>query len=160
MPCYLFTYHAYGSWMPDRSRGYVRRKEGVLVADRRMAACYRKNLKGEIVEFDTHVQQRLVEALLEACQFQSLRGHGMATDPSHVHVLVSWTDDRTWKLMRRRVRTSLTLQLNRAFKHRTWFSKQPSRKRVKDREHFEYLVEEYLPRHRGWKWIEGRGVFL
>src|SRR4051794_35604479 len=29
MPCYLFTYHAYGSWMPDHKRGYVHRGQGV-----------------------------------------------------------------------------------------------------------------------------------
>ena len=28
MPCYLFTYHAYGSWLPDHAEGYVHWKEG------------------------------------------------------------------------------------------------------------------------------------
>lgn len=159
MPCYLFTYHAYGSWMPDRKTGYVRRNEGVLVADRQMATCYRKNLKGGVVKFNVSIQRKLIDAAMEAFSYQSLRGHSIATDPSHVHVLVSWNDDRTWQLIRRRVRTSLTMQLNRAFTLRTWFAKQPSRKRVRDRQHFDYLVEMYLPRHRGWKWDEQTGAF-
>ena len=159
MPCYLFTYHAYGSWMPDRAAGYVRRKEGVLVADCKLAKCYRKNLKGDVVEFDERAQRTLISATREAFSFQSLRGHAMATDPTHVHILVSWNDERVWKLIRRRVRTSLTMQLNRAVEKRTWFAKQPSRKRVKDREHLNYLMKTYLPRHRGWKWDEHRGAY-
>ena len=33
MPVYLFTFHAYGSWLPDNPRGYVRRKEGIQPQD-------------------------------------------------------------------------------------------------------------------------------
>ncbi|QDT75400.1 hypothetical protein I41_46100 [Lacipirellula limnantheis] len=33
MPCCLFTYHAYGSWTPDRKQGYVKRHQGILQQD-------------------------------------------------------------------------------------------------------------------------------
>ncbi|MEM1305417.1 MAG: hypothetical protein AAGG46_11005, partial [Planctomycetota bacterium] len=29
MPVYLFTYHTYGSWLPDRPQGYVQRDQGI-----------------------------------------------------------------------------------------------------------------------------------
>jgi hypothetical protein len=51
MPCYLFTYHAYGSWMPDRPQGYVRRGKGILPTDTRMAERYRKNTKYDKAPF-------------------------------------------------------------------------------------------------------------
>ena len=57
MPCYLFTYHGYGTWLPDRSRGYVRRKEGILPTDEApMAECYRKrtNVKKQPVLMGTY----------------------------------------------------------------------------------------------------------
>ena len=159
MPCYLFTYHAYGSWLPDRKRGYVRRKVGVLATDTRMAECYRRNIKQEVVKFDGQMQQSVIESASEAFKHQSMRGHAIATDPTHVHLLVSWKTDRSWKVVRRCLRTSLTRQLNRQFETRSWFAKQPSRKRIEDREHFEYLIGSYLPRHRGWKWNEQDGMY-
>jgi hypothetical protein len=36
-------------------------------------------------------------------------------------------------------------------------SENGSRKHVKDREHFDYLVNVYLPKHTGWKWSESLG---
>jgi hypothetical protein len=83
----------------------------------------------------------------------------VATEPTHVHVLVSWSSDRTWQVVRAKLRESLTRRLNREIKRQEWFSKSPSRKRVKDQAHFDYLVGEYLPKHSGLKWSEERGVF-
>jgi len=83
MPCYLFTYHAYASWMPDREEGHVRRGEGILSADEK---------------------------------------------------------------------------LNRELERRTWLSEGASRKQVKDQAHFDYLINEYVPLHRGWKMEGGRRV--
>jgi hypothetical protein len=51
MPCYLFTYHGHGTWLPDHERGYVRRKEGVLAADLQMASRYRSNFQDNAIEF-------------------------------------------------------------------------------------------------------------
>jgi hypothetical protein len=105
------------------------------------------------------MQQVLIEAVLEAFEFQSLRGHFVATESTHIHILVSWQSEKTWEDVRRGLRNSLSRQLNRAFEKREWFAKQPSRKRVADRKHFDHLVETYLPRHRGLKWRENVGVF-
>ncbi len=37
MPCYLFTFHAFGTWMPDREEGFVQRKKGILPPDEELA---------------------------------------------------------------------------------------------------------------------------
>jgi len=160
MPCYLFTYHAYGSWMPDREEGYVRRKQGVLPADQQRAAEYRQAARQPQVRFDAAVQRLVICELQAAWLHQQCRGHFIATDSTHVHVLVSWRDERPWIRIRSGLKSSLTRRLNRDLQRWIWFSDSASRKRVKDRPHFTYLVDEYLPSHYGWKWREGGGPFL
>lgn len=159
MPVYLFTLHAYRSWMPDRERGYVRRGEGLLESDPQMAKAYECRATQELVEFDDELQRLMIEAVLESCEHQNYRLHFVATETSHVHILVSWKSDKKWKVVRRGLRSSLTRKLNEEIEKRDWFSRGGSRKRVKDRKHFDYLVERYLPRHSGWKWNEGKGRF-
>ncbi len=184
MPCYLFTYHAYRSWMPDRPRGYVRRGQGIRPADESMAQKYRRSAKHDAVVFHEHVQRSLIGAALEACEHQGYRAHFIATDPTHVHLLVSWETDRSWHRVRSKLKESMTRCLNQSFNsrdptgrrrtnersaarsadrrpaasHGPWFSRGASRKRLRDRQHFEYLVREYLPSHAGLAWHEGVGV--
>ena len=155
----MFTYHAFGSWMPDHRRGYVHRGDGVLPSDKHMAELYRGNLKQEVVRFDVAIQKQLVEGAIEACECQAVRCHCIASELTHVHVLVSWDSDRSWETVRKQIRGNITRRLNSLLKRQQWFSKSPSRKRVLDREHFEYLVTRYLPKHSGLKWEEGRGIF-
>jgi hypothetical protein len=159
MPCYLFTYHAFGSWLPDHHRGYVHRGDGILPSDEHMAELYRGNLKQAVVRFDSAIQRQVVEGAIDACEHQEVRCHFIATELTHVHVLVSWKSDRTWDIVRRQIRGNITRRLNETIKRQQWFSKSPSRKQVRDREHFDYLVAKYLPRHSGLKWEEGRGLF-
>jgi hypothetical protein len=159
MPCYLFTYHAHGSWMPDRKRGYVHRGDGIRTPDTHMAELYRANLKQTVVRFDSAIQEHLIEGALEACGHQEVRRHFIATEATHAHVLVSWKCDRTWELVRKQIRGNITRRLNDAYQHQEWFSKSPSRKRVEERKHFDYLVHVYLMKHSGRKWAEGRGLF-
>jgi hypothetical protein len=89
MPCYLFTFHAYRTWMPDRQQGFVRRKQGILPPDEELAKEYAGKANEDIVVFDSHIQILLVEEARIACEKQRYRGHCIATDPSHVHALVS-----------------------------------------------------------------------
>jgi len=154
MPCYLFTYHGHGTWMPDHRSGYVRRKAGVVTADQRMALCYRKNMKQKTVAFDGMLQKHLIEGIRTACQFLEVRCHGIATERSHVHLLISWTSARTWQSIHQALKTSLTRRLNGQVRRQKWFSKGGSRKRIEDREHFEYLQNVYLPGHSGLLWTE------
>jgi len=159
MPCYLFTYHAFGTWMPDRSRGYVKRNHGILAPDAAMATRYRSAMKETVVEFDDAIQVMILNSILESRDKQAFELYSMATDPSHVHILVGWRDARTWLRMRSGIKSSMSRRLNHDRGKRTWFAEGGSRKRVKDEAHFEHLVKKYLPSHRGWKWSAERGNY-
>ena len=63
MPCYLFTYRAYGSWMPDREQGFVRRGQGVLPPDEELARQYHNASKQRSVIFDDQTQRLIVDEL-------------------------------------------------------------------------------------------------
>jgi len=161
MPCYLFTFHAYRSWMPDREQGFVRREEGILPPDADLAREYRKRAIEDEVVFDPPLQLLLIDESQIACQKQRYRGHCVATDPTHVHALISWPDERSWLSIRTGLKSSLTRRLNREIQKRHhWFVDGASRKRVADEDHFIHLLHNYLPSHRGWKWREGGELFL
>jgi hypothetical protein len=51
--------------------------------------------------------------------------------------------------------TSLMLGRKLGEPGRRWFVRHGSRKRVRGKDHLEYLMSEYLPSHRGLKWCEG-----
>jgi REP element-mobilizing transposase RayT len=159
MPCYLFTYHAHGSWLPDRPLGYVRRGKGILPTDMRMADRYRKNSKYDNAQFLEPQQLAAIEVLQEAVGHIGCHLHFVATDATHLHVLVSWKDDRTWQQNRASLKKTMTISFKERFGMRPWFVENASRRQVRDRKHFEYLITKYLPSHAGWKWCERRGLF-
>lgn len=154
MPCYLFTLHGKLTWMPDHRRGYVRRDQGILPSDPAMADEYRQRAKHEKVLFEAVVQQAMIDALVEACEHQQSRLHAVFFEPTHVHFLVSWRAQRGWLRVRAKLRESMTRKLNEQFGHREWFSGSGSRKHVKDREHFDYLMTTYRRKHKGLHHVE------
>jgi hypothetical protein len=79
--------------------------------------------------------------------------HFAATERTHIHVLVSWKDDRPWLRVRTAIKTSFSKRLKQ-LQQRTWFSDGSSRKQVRNEEHFYYLINKYLPEHSGRKWDE------
>ncbi len=159
MPCYLFTYHAYGSWLPDRKQGYVERKQGILPQDQNLADQYRERMTEAGKVFDSQLQQAIVVVLLDSQEKQHFESYAIATDSTHVHVLLGWRDGRAWLRMRSTVKGSISRSLNQEFGKSQWLSEGGSRKQVRDREHFDYLVSVYMPKHRGWKWDRERGFF-
>src|SRR3954471_16507282 len=98
-----------------------------------MAAKYRANMTVHAVSFDESVQRLLIDDSLVASGYQKFRCHYLATDITHLHSLVSWTIDRDWIVVRAKLRESLTRRLNQELGNQEWFSKSPSRKRVRDR---------------------------
>jgi len=102
----------------------------------------------------------MIEEAHVASSFQRFKVRAVGTDPTHVHVLVSWRDDWKWERLRDGLRTSLTRRLNKQFEKRNWFVDGASRKQVSKREHYDYLVETYLPDHPGWKWSLEKGLYL
>ena len=156
MPCYLFTWHAYGSWMPDRPQGYVKAR-AILPPDRPEADRYRARQNEATAVFDTSTQKLVIDELVVTASFRRFRLRFVATDLTHLHVLVSGPDERTYAQLRRGIRESITRRLNHQ-EDRAWLTHRGSRKRIRDQSHFDYLVATYLPKHRGWKWDEKGGM--
>ena len=157
MAVYLFTYHAYRSWNANNSRGYVRKGQGVLAPDAARALQYNRSAKEPPARFSAEYQQVMLWILADACQRREWRLHRVATETSHVHVLVSWRDFLTWQKVRGKLKNLMSRELGRqsSLPGRRWFSGGASRKRVRDRQHFDYLMTKYLPRHNGLVWKEG-----
>ena len=112
MPCYLFTFHAFGTWMPDRDEGFVRRDRGFVPPSQELARAYRGRAKEDEVLFAPRLQLLLIAEARVACEKQRYRGHYVATEPTHVHALISWPDDRAWLKIRNGLKSSLTRRLN------------------------------------------------
>lgn len=157
MTVFLFTWHAYQSWLPDRPQGYVRRGEGVLPPDPHEAAWYRRLATEEPAQLIEQIQRTMIETILENCEPLDFRAHGVATDPSHLHVLLGWTADRTWESMARSLRRSITSSLLEKHGRQKWFSRGRHAEPVTEDSHFEHLLTSYLPSHRGLFWSERIG---
>ena len=160
MPVYLFTYHAYLSWLPDRPRGFVQKGKGIQPQNEPLADAYRAAAAHEAVLFDAATQCRLIRKTLAVCQGDKFRLHGASTEPTHLHLVVSWRDEsQVFAKVRGRIKNLLSLDLSRraGVTGRPWFAGEASRKRVGDERHFRHLIDEYLPRHGGVQWYEGRG---
>ena len=162
MPAYLFTYHAYRSWMPDRPQGFVQKGAGIAPPNKSLANVYAETAEFPPVLFKPDIQEILLETALGACERRGWRLHAAAAEPTHVHLLVSWSDQGRWQDVRGKLRNIMSLEISR--RHcstgRPWFSQGASRKRVRDRKHFEHLVRKYLPRHGGVGWFEDSGWVL
>ena len=100
MAVFLFTYHGYGTWMPDREEGFARRGTGMLPPSREHMLMYQRDIKDVPVEFDDAKQQALIDEAQVAAEKQSFRLHEIATESTHIHVLMSWKDERPWLKMR------------------------------------------------------------
>ncbi|HZL91336.1 MAG TPA: hypothetical protein VFB96_23415, partial [Pirellulaceae bacterium] len=160
MSVFLFTHHGYRNWMPDREEGFVRKGKGMRPPDNELNAYCRFDAAESEVTFDHAVQRVLIDEAQVAAEKQNFRLHFVATETTHAHVLVSWKDDRPWTRLRASIKSSFSRRLSRDIKRRTWLSENASRRHVEKQDHFDYLVNVYLPDHRGWKWCEGRGAFL
>jgi REP element-mobilizing transposase RayT len=153
MPVYLFTFHAYRSWMPDHKRGYTQRGKGYLPPDEEMAQNYERRAKHDATIFDEELSRALLQELIDSCKKISCRFHGGSTEPTHIHGLVSWKHDRSWMSVRTSLKTSLTKRLKQISKDIA-LSRGASRKQVETRRHFDHLMKTYLPEHHGLAWYE------
>jgi REP element-mobilizing transposase RayT len=145
--------------MPDEDDGYVARGQGRLPQDVVVASQYRQRMNDEEVLFDDTKTKTLIDEVHNAAKYQDFRVHFVATEPTHIHILVSWKDEqRGFEKLRWSIRQSLSRRLGRDFGPREWLSEGGSRRRVINQEHFDFLVCTYLPGHGGWKWSEEQGL--
>jgi REP element-mobilizing transposase RayT len=157
MPAYLFTLHSYRSWNADHPRGFVQAGCGIQPPNTALARYYDRQATHEPVLFGDQHQQTILWIVWDACQNRTWRLHAVAFEPSHVHILVSWSSAHTWQTVRRKLKNLIGWSLSKAFHQsgQRWLVRGGSRKRIRDRRHFDHLVSTYLPRHGGMFWKEG-----
>lgn len=157
MPCYLFTFHAHGSWLSDRyqaSNNGIYQRALFADQDRFVLPKSRKPIRSTGL---LAAEQKLaIEGLARAADLHDCRLHYVATDRTHVQVLVSWQGDCHWKQQRANLRKAIVKNLQLMRGRETWLSEGSSRKQIRDRRQFEQLVKEKLPKYRGLKWSEQR----
>lgn len=142
--------------MPDHSRGCTKRGEGHKPTDREMAESYERRASHEPLEFDSELQRIIVEQIRKACEFLKCKTHACITEKTHVHSLLGWNHDRVLESVRASLKTSLTKRLHQC-REGIGLSRGGSRKRVSNRDHFNYLMQVYLPDHSGVGWFEEKG---
>jgi hypothetical protein len=160
MPVALITLHRYSSWMPDRREGFVHYRRGLSEPDERLARFYRANQAYPERIFDNLAQRLLVEELLDASAPLQVEHYAIGTEWAHAHLLCGWRDRRSDVQIRRAIKYSLSLALNRRIERRPWFTRGGHVKRVAKGPHFAYLRDEYIPSHPGWKWAPKVGLYL
>ena len=157
MPVYLFTFHAYRTWNADDPRGYVRKHADVRPSDPQLAQHYERAATQPTAHFTDQVQRALLRFIHDACARRDWQLYGVAAEPTHVHLLIGWFDETiSFDHVRHRLKNLASGWLNRRFETRRWFSRGSSRKRVLQQTHFDHLLTNYLPKHRGLVWIRGR----
>jgi len=157
---YHFTLHAFGSWPANHRRGDSVRGEGYQPPDADEQHRREENLSQPVVSVDAAMHKILIVGTYDICHRRGWRLRGAGNDETHFHAAISWTEFVEWQDMRDKLKNVLSLFLGRwtGIEGRTWFVEGGSRKRVKDAEHLEYLLDTYFPDHRGVFWREGMAL--
>jgi REP element-mobilizing transposase RayT len=117
--------------------------------------------------FTDDLQRVLIDGCRDICGRRNWRLHQVIAVSSHVHALISCKDEAvTWEHVRDTLKRLLGWMLAKhtGLKGQHWFARKGSRKRVRDREHFNHLMQRYLPDHAngrrgGSGWREDIGYF-
>jgi len=157
MAVYLFTFHAYRSWNADRPQGFVLRGKGVQPTNGPLARKYDARASQVETAFSERHQRAILWIACDACLRRNWRLHGIATEATHIHLLVSWRKFQPWEPIRAKLKNLIGWALSNEFEmqKRKWLSSGGSRKQVENQRHFNYLLKVYLPNHRGLSWFEG-----
>ena len=147
MPVYHFNFHAFGTWLPDRPEGHIIRNKGWQPPNKDLADQYRSNMNQSEVTFDDQQQQLLLQTLFDSQPHQRIKLYAIATEPTHIHAVAAWTDDRKPEPIRSQMKYSMTRVLNDTFGKRKWFVQNAGQTKVRDGEHLYELVHHYLPKH-------------
>lgn len=155
MAVYLFTYHAYRSWMPDRSPGYVVKGRGILPTDREQARIYESRAVHAPVVFSDIMCSAFIDATDAICRDNNWLLYEAVVVPSHVHILLGWREYEDWKTVSNRLKRGLGSALSKRLdKPGPWFSRGSSRKRITNQRHFDHLLNVYLPKHGDCRWTK------
>ena len=156
MAVYHFTIHAYRSWRPDHPRGYVHHTNGLLSPDPLVARWHDALARFDRVPFDDAIQRILLRGSREICAARGWRLHAGGTDPTHLHLLVSWRPFVPSSDVLNKLKNVLSYMLGREVgpTGRRRFVRGGSRRRLTGRGHFDHLVRRCFPHHPGVYWRE------
>lgn len=157
MPVYHFTFHAYGSWLPDRPEGSYVYHKGWQPPGHARAESYRQQMTAEPARFTTEHQQLFLETLRKGQPLQNYGLYGIAADESHLHTVIAWRDKREPTRFRSQIKSSMTRALNQHFGKRKWFVRSAGWTPIEDEQHLYQLIHEYLPKHDGLYWHRWQG---
>jgi hypothetical protein len=157
MPTYFYTFHAYRSWMPDHPRGYTRRGVGVVPPNEKMNQRYVERSKFDELEFDSALQNLVVDAIAEVCSNLKTDLYYAVAVSTHAHAVAECANVDPLKL-HDTMKRIIGLKLARfcGVEGRTWLSRGRDLKPVRDVKHLEHLLYVYLPGHHGATFIADR----
>lgn len=147
MPVYHFTFHAYGTWLPDHPQGYILRNKGWQPPSDASAGLYRSQMQQHPAAFSPITQQHIIRALIECQTYQRHTLYAIATDSTHIHTVTAWTDERAPTSVRSQIKSKMTRSLNKRFIKKKWLAANAGQTPVQDTAHLYRLVHEYLPKH-------------
>ncbi len=170
MPVYLLTAHAYRSWSADHPEGYVQRGEGFKGPEPDLARWRAGRARFAEARFEGEAQTVIHEVAIFVAAERTVRLHGCATCPTHVHIVVSFRSPACTcgalggevefcarDCVARGLAEEVIVRMKRKMgqrvaqlmgtKGRPWFSRGWDITPVRREEHFAYLMEEYLPEH-------------
>ena len=154
MPIYHFTFHTYGTWLPDRPEGYTPHGQGHQLTNPHVADAYRQRMNHPQTHLNSQAQQFAIQTLLDSQYPQRFELYALASEGSHLHVVIAWQDEREPIRVRTQIKTSMSLALNKRFGRRQWFVAKAGHIPVADEAHLHELVHQYLPKH-GLYWKRG-----
>lgn len=178
VPVYHLTIHAYGSWQEDDPKGFVQRGEGLKRPSTALNTARRKRQTQDAAQFERDCHALLRDELRAVAERFGLELHGVAVTPTHLHVVLSFhspacecrTSGSAYCVKRcpayqhgtdfaTRFKRNAGMALRKASGRDgvKWFSRGWHLLPVRDREHLERLLREYLPGHReqaGSVWVE------
>ncbi len=101
---YLITIHAYGSWLPGRSSGYVDRQhnhfgEPMLQGNDVILQKQKDQMIGEPIHFDRPMRHVVDQALREHAQVKQWQIYPLHVRTNHVHVVITAKDIAVEKVM-------------------------------------------------------------
>jgi hypothetical protein len=166
VPVYLVTTHAYRSWSEGNPRGYVQRGQGLQKTSERLARWRADNARQEPARFSADVRKVISQVVNEIAIERAVRLHAQAATATHVHVLISFVSPACTcgaskfcgkgcgaRSFVEAFATRLKQKMGQAIAKfsgtsgRQWFSRGWNLTRIRDREHFDFMVGKYLPRH-------------
>jgi hypothetical protein len=174
MPVYLLTMHAYRSWREDRPEGYVQRGEGRMLPNESLARWRAERASHPEARFERDVQQTMHEIIALIAAERHVRLHACVTTPTHVHVLMSFRnpactcgasehcrrgcegkEHAETVIVRMKRKMGQAVAQKMGTRGRPWFSRGWDATPVRTQDHFDHLMEVYLPGHEA----EQAGIF-